>query len=63
MPKYHPATCKQSIRLGDVYVCKWECAPCNCTKVCALEQIDSAVETFSEIVKAAKEKAAKEKTT
>ena len=56
MPKYHPATCKQSIRLGDVYVCKLECAPCNCTKVCALEQLDSAAEVFYKIIQAEKEK-------
>ena len=44
----NPTTCGESIKLGDVYICRLECSPCPLQfgKECAEEKMDRALKAI-----------------
>lgn len=51
----NPAECKNSMRFGDLYICKLQTIPCAALDRCALDVVDDLVEATASLVKLKRE--------
>lgn len=53
MSDLHPTSCKESTRLGNVYICRLACSPCNLYfgKACEKLKLNAFETLFKEITK------------
>lgn len=47
----NPAECKNSMRFGDIYICKIQTIPCAALNRCALDVVDDMVEATASLIK------------
>lgn len=51
----NPAECKNSFRFGDTYICKLQTVPCGMLDKCALDMVNTFVESMAALIEAIEE--------
>ena len=46
----NPAECKNSFRFGDTYICKLQTVPCSTLNKCALDMVNTFVESMAALI-------------